>query len=72
MLLPIRILGDPVLREPAKPVESFDRALRRLAKDQISPSIATTRRRSRSYPIRRRPEADQAFTERFATRLSEP
>lgn len=35
MLLPIRILGDPVLREPAKPVESFDRALRRLAKDMI-------------------------------------
>ena len=35
MLLPIRILGDPVLREPAKPVESFDRALRQLAKDMI-------------------------------------
>ena len=35
MLLPIRTLGDPVLREPAKPVESFDRALRRLAKDMI-------------------------------------
>ena len=35
MLLPIRILGDPVLREPAKPVELFDRALRRLAKDMI-------------------------------------
>lgn len=35
MLLPIRILGDPVLREPAKPVESFDRALRHLAKDMI-------------------------------------
>ena len=35
MLLPIRTLGDPVLREPAKLVESFDRALRRLAKDMI-------------------------------------
>ena len=33
MLLPIRILGDPVLREPAKPVGTFDRALRQLAKD---------------------------------------
>ena len=33
MLLPIRTLGDPVLREPAKPVELFDRTLRRLAKD---------------------------------------
>ena len=35
MLLPIRTLGDPVLREPAKPVEQFDRTLRRLAKDMI-------------------------------------
>jgi peptide deformylase len=35
MLLPIRILGDPVLREPAKPVERFDRALRQLAKDLV-------------------------------------
>jgi peptide deformylase len=33
MLLPIRTLGDPVLREPTKPVEHFDRTLRRLAKD---------------------------------------
>jgi peptide deformylase len=33
MLLSIRKLGDPVLREPAKPVEHFDRTLRRLAKD---------------------------------------
>jgi len=33
LLLPIRTLGDPVLREPAKPVEHFDRTLRRLAKD---------------------------------------
>src|SRR4051795_12725130 len=33
MLLPIRRLGDPVLRAPAKPVEHFDGTLRRLAKD---------------------------------------
>jgi peptide deformylase len=35
VLLPIRTLGDPVLREPAKPVETFDRALRRLADDML-------------------------------------
>jgi peptide deformylase len=33
MLLPIRTLGDPVLREPAKPVERFDGSLRQLATD---------------------------------------
>jgi peptide deformylase len=31
----IRTLGDPVLREPAKPVDVFDDALRRLAADMI-------------------------------------
>jgi len=31
--MPIRTLGDPVLREPTKPVEVFDDALRRLAAD---------------------------------------
>lgn len=36
MLLPIRILGDPVLREPAKPVERFDRALRQLVADMTT------------------------------------
>jgi peptide deformylase len=36
MLLPIRILGDPVLREPAKPVERFDRALRQLVTDMTA------------------------------------
>jgi peptide deformylase len=36
MLLPIRTLGDPVLREPAKPVERFDRALRQLSEDMIA------------------------------------
>lgn len=34
-ILPIRTLGDPVLREPARPVERFDAALRRLADDMI-------------------------------------
>ena len=34
-ILRIRTLGDPVLREPARPVESFDRTLRRLADDMI-------------------------------------
>ncbi|HEX2029776.1 MAG TPA: peptide deformylase [Actinomycetota bacterium] len=34
-LLSIRTFGDPVLREPARPVESFDDALRRLAEDMI-------------------------------------
>lgn len=34
-LLPIRVFGDPVLREPAGVVESFDAALRRLAEDMI-------------------------------------
>jgi peptide deformylase len=34
-VLPIRTFGDPVLREPARPVESFDPALRRLAEDMI-------------------------------------
>ena len=40
MLLPIRTLGDPVLREPAKPVETFDRALRRLADDMLETMYA--------------------------------
>lgn len=33
--MPIRTLGDPVLREPAKPVVDFDRRLRALAADMI-------------------------------------
>jgi peptide deformylase len=32
-ILPIRIFGDPVLREKASPVTEFDDALRRLAED---------------------------------------
>ncbi len=35
MILPIRTLGDPVLREPAKPVGEFDRSLGRLASDMF-------------------------------------
>jgi peptide deformylase len=35
MLMPIRTLGDPVLREPARPVETFDAALQRLAEDMM-------------------------------------
>lgn len=35
MILPIRYYGDPVLRQPARPVKSFDGDLARLAKDMI-------------------------------------
>lgn len=35
MILPIRTLGDPVLREPAKPVTEFDRRLRTLRDDMV-------------------------------------
>ena len=35
MIIPIRILGDPVLKTPAKPVEQFDDGLRRLAEDML-------------------------------------
>lgn len=34
-ILPIRRLGDPVLREPAQAVESFDGVLRRLCDDML-------------------------------------
>jgi peptide deformylase len=34
-VVPIRTFGDPVLREPAHPVEAFDEALRRLSEDMI-------------------------------------
>lgn len=40
MLIPIRTLGDPVLREPSKPVETFDRALRQLTRDMIETMYA--------------------------------
>jgi peptide deformylase len=32
-IMPIRTLGDPVLRQTCRPVEAFDRALRRLSED---------------------------------------
>lgn len=35
MILPIRTLGDPALRAPAKPVETFDRRLRKLFDDMV-------------------------------------
>ena len=35
MIMPIRILGDPVLREPARPVTTFDRTLRTLRDDML-------------------------------------
>ena len=35
MIMPIRTLGDPVLKTPTKPVERFDAALRRLADDML-------------------------------------
>jgi peptide deformylase len=34
-ILPIRTFGDPVLRDEARPVENFDRALRLLAEGMI-------------------------------------
>ena len=34
-LMPIRTLGDPVLREQTRPVGTFDAALRRLAQDML-------------------------------------
>jgi peptide deformylase len=35
VIIPIRTLGDPVLKTPAKPVEHFDEALRRLSEDML-------------------------------------
>ncbi|HEY1330128.1 MAG TPA: peptide deformylase [Actinomycetota bacterium] len=34
-IIPIRALGDPVLREPGRDVEAFDDSLRRLVQDMI-------------------------------------
>jgi peptide deformylase len=39
-ILPIRRLGDPVLREKARPVERFDATLRRLAQDMFETMYA--------------------------------
>ena len=35
MLIPIRTLGDPVLKSPSKPVERFDGSLRQLVDDMV-------------------------------------
>jgi peptide deformylase len=40
--MPIRTLGDPVLREPSKPVERFDRTLRRLFDDMVETMYAAS------------------------------
>ena len=40
--MPIRTLGDPVLREPSKPVERFDRTLRRLFDDMVGTMYAAS------------------------------
>jgi peptide deformylase len=34
-VLPIRVLGDPILRTPADPVRTFDRELHRLVADML-------------------------------------
>jgi peptide deformylase len=39
-ILPIRVLGDPVLRTPAEPVTVFDARLRRLAEDMAETMYA--------------------------------
>jgi peptide deformylase len=39
-VMPIRTLGDPILREPAKPVERFDASLRRLVDDMLETMYA--------------------------------
>jgi len=39
-VLPIRTLGDPVLREPTSPVETFDDALRALVEDMVETMYA--------------------------------
>jgi peptide deformylase len=40
MILPIRTLGDPVLKSPAKPVTAFDDVLRRLFEDMVETMYA--------------------------------
>jgi peptide deformylase len=39
-VIPIRVLGDPVLRTPAAEVDAFDRTLRRLADDMFETMYA--------------------------------
>src|SRR5215510_967899 len=38
--MPIRTLGDPVLREPTKPVDTFDGALRAVSEDMFETMYA--------------------------------
>jgi peptide deformylase len=40
LIIPIRTLGDPVLRAPSKPVDTFDRSLRRLFDDMVETMYA--------------------------------
>ena len=40
MIIPIRTLGDPVLKTPSKPVTAFDASLRTLADDMIETMYA--------------------------------
>jgi peptide deformylase len=40
VVMPIRTLGDPVLREPSKPVERFDGSLRRLVDEMMETMYA--------------------------------
>jgi peptide deformylase len=40
VVMPIRTLGDPVLREPSKPVERFDGALRRIVDEMMETMYA--------------------------------
>ena len=39
-VMPIRTLGDPVLREPTRPVETFDDALRAVSEDMFETMYA--------------------------------
>jgi peptide deformylase len=40
VIIPIRTLGDPVLKAPTKPVDRFDDALRRLVDDMVETMYA--------------------------------
>jgi peptide deformylase len=40
VVMPIRTLGDPVLREPSKPVDRFDGSLRRLVDEMLETMYA--------------------------------
>jgi peptide deformylase len=40
VIIPIRTLGDPVLRAPSKPVDAFDRSLGKLVDDMVETMYA--------------------------------